>query len=168
MTERQRALVDHVGVHDDLVRGRRLAYLDNNVWIDLVEARSVEARVCREACEAAVAEGVALFPLTTASIEELLDQPREASPQRQADLMDRLSMRVCFRASRHVWEHEARGTIDMYPARGVVVPDRRQLFTLVLEYLADGTLSSTFGVNFARRHAGVPGMHSRLMPPPSA
>lgn len=136
----ERALIHHESVHDKHVRGRVLIYLDNNVWIDLVEGRTEEDRACRRACEAAVDDGRALFPLTGASIEELLDQPAEARPARQADLMDRLSQRVCFRAGRHVWEHEARGAIDVFPARGVVIPDRRRLFTYVIEYLADGSM----------------------------
>lgn len=136
----RRPLVHHESVYDEHVRGRVLIYLDNNVWIDLVEGRSEEDRACRRACEAAVEDGHALFPLTGASIEELLDQPPEAHPARQADLMDYLSQRVCFRAGKHVWEHEARGVLDVFPARGVVIPDRRSLFTYVIEYLADASI----------------------------
>lgn len=140
MTERRRSFVHHEGVYRDRVHGRLLVYLDNNVWIDLVEGRTDEARACRAACEEAVDSGVVLFPLTGAGIEELLDQPKEARPERQADLMDRLSRLVCFRAARHVWDHEARGTVDVYPVRGAVLPDRRRLFTYVIEYISDGQL----------------------------
>lgn len=130
-------MVDHERVFREHVSGRALVYLDNNVWIDLVEERTDDARLCLRACHLAVEEGRVLFPLSNASIEELLDQPAAARPQRQADLMDLLSYSVCFRASRHIFEHEARGALDGFLAGGVSLVDRSKLFTYVIEYTGD-------------------------------
>jgi hypothetical protein len=59
-------------------QGRSVIYLDTNIWVRLTDARTPEARECLSACRDAVDAGQAIFPLSFASISEVLQQPPNA------------------------------------------------------------------------------------------
>src|ERR1043166_1637300 len=79
------------------IAGRRVIYLDNNIWIDLVEGKSALARETVELARIAQRSRSAIFPLAYASITELLTQPLGDNSRRQGYLMDELSDGVSLR-----------------------------------------------------------------------
>lgn len=87
------------------VKARRVVYLDTNIWVCLTDARTQLSKECLPLCREAVQSGAVIFPLSYASISELLDQPPDAPREIQAALMDELSLGITFRDA-HLIEKE--------------------------------------------------------------
>lgn len=133
-------ILDHRDVFHGLVKGRKVIYLDTNIWVELADGKTEEARRCLAECESAVREGSSIFPVSFASVSEVFDQPPNAHPLRQAQIMDRLSLGVTFRAERQIRALEVgflASELLGLPFAGVSSQD---LYTFVYEYLGDGYL----------------------------
>lgn len=129
-----------------ILEGRRCVYLDSNAWIHLTEREPAAL----EACLQAVAAGVALFPLSDASISEVIDQPRADQRLAVAKRMDELSLGVTYRAIEVVEASEAACAFDVFLGETAVpIVPRSTLFTWVGEYLGNMTLSYPDGVDRA-------------------
>jgi hypothetical protein len=128
-------------VYAERIGDRQVVYLDNNAWIDLRDEKTAEARKCRRLCHQAVNGGRAIFPVSYASVSELLEMTDQGSRTAQADLMDALCLGVTFRASEIV--HNLEGE-DVYRflLDGSLPPGRRQqAFTGLPDYFGDGHVS---------------------------
>lgn len=120
------------------VDGRRVVYLDNNIWIDLRDAENDEAVSCRDACKRVVADGRAIFPLSYGSVTEVLTNPSRDARERQADLMDALSLGVTFRSPVVVNILETETAYRVFYKREAAVGRRREVFTMIPEHLGTG------------------------------
>jgi hypothetical protein len=127
-------------VYAERVGDRQVVYLDNNAWIDLRDEKTAEARKCRQLCHRAVDGGRAIFPVSYASVSELLEMTDGASRTSQAELMDALCLGVTFRASQIV--HDLEGE-DVYRflLDGSLPERRQQVFTGLPDYFGDGHVS---------------------------
>lgn len=131
---------DNAQVYAALVEGKTTIYFDTNAWITLSDGATEEALRCREACLRAVNEGRAIFPLSTASVSELMEHPRSDRRESQSELMDRLSRGVCFKALQLVQRDES----DAFYAErflGVSAPPvATTMFTSMPDYLGEGRM----------------------------
>jgi len=98
-------LFEPVAVYAAHVAGRCVIYLDHNIWIDLRDAASAEARECLGLCFAS--RDKAVFPVSHAAIAELMLVPRSDDREKQAALMDELSGGISFRVSPSILAVEA-------------------------------------------------------------
>jgi hypothetical protein len=94
-------------IYKNHVHGQRVIYLDNMFWIKLTDLKTRESFDCLEACRTARRQGKAIFPVSFASVGELLEQPPEAPRDRQARLMDELSDSITFRSPESIYSLEA-------------------------------------------------------------
>lgn len=157
-------LLDTSEVYERHVRGRRTVYLDNNVWIALTDQKTAVATECLEVCRLAVASKIALFPLSYASVVELLDQPRIAPRENQSSLMDELSEGVSFRAAAPVERVEICSAFSFFIGDSFEPPPKAEFFTYIIDSVADNCLevSDDFKeqdaqslVTHLRTHAGI-------------
>jgi hypothetical protein len=128
-------------VYEERIGDRRVVYLDNNAWIYLRDEKTPEASKCGLLCRQSVDDGRAIFPVSYASVSELLEMKDQASRIGQADLMDALCLGVTFRVSGVV--HDLEGE-DVYRLLldGSAPPGRRQtVFTGLPNYFADRLVS---------------------------
>ncbi|MCE7890789.1 MAG: hypothetical protein DYH12_14025 [Sorangiineae bacterium PRO1] len=132
-------------IYAEHVDGRRVIYLDSNIWIDLRDAKTDEARACREACGLAVDEGRAIFPLSYGSISEVMHNPSKEARERQADLMDALSLGVTFRAPHVVHALEGEAAYRYFYRNDSTPVSRSEVFTLVPDHVGDGRLEFPAG-----------------------
>ena len=95
------------------IAGRRVIYLDNNIWIDFVEGKSAVARETLELARIAQRSPVAIFPLAFASITELLTQALGDNSRRQGHLMEELSDGVSLRGPGQIRTLEIRNVHGM-------------------------------------------------------
>lgn len=130
--------VDTAAVYER-VKGRRLIYLDNNVWIDLAEAKTADAIEALRLARVARQSGRAAFPVSYPAVTELLRQPVTATSRLQAELMDELSEGLTIRAERHVVDLEVLRAYE-YLMQGEWRDRHEQMFTTVVSYLADGSI----------------------------
>jgi hypothetical protein len=128
-------------VYCDHVEGKRLVYLDTNVYIELRHAKTLDARACLAACRSAKASRRVLFPLSYALFSELLEQRRSKGLIARGALMDELSEGVSFRGTQQVCDIEARAAFPMLFGKPAREPDRRELFTYVGNCLGDWFLT---------------------------
>lgn len=151
-------------IYAEHVDGRRVIYLDNNIWIDLRDGKTDEARACRAACQRAVDEGRVIFPLSYGAVSEVMHNPSKDARERQADLMDALSLGVTFRAPHVVYALEGEAAYR-YFYRNDTTPavSRSQVFTLIPDHIGDGRLEFPAGwkpdavakfLGFMQREAG--------------
>jgi hypothetical protein len=134
-------------VYELHVRGRRTVYLDNNVWIRLTDGKTAAAVECLAACRLALANKVAIFPVSYASVSELLEQPPEAPRGCQSALMDELSQGVSFRSADSVAKMEVRSAFGYFMGDGYDPPKKSELFTYVIEQFADGWIVFPEGIS---------------------
>jgi hypothetical protein len=134
------ALFDGAEVYRRLVAGKRTIYLDTNAWIALSDGADDETRACRDACLRSVANGQTIFPLSTASVCELLEQPREDWRTRQAELMDRLSLGVCFKSLTSVERIEVDALYEFLIHDVDARPSVVTMFTSMPDYLGEGRM----------------------------
>lgn len=133
-------------IYAEHVDGRRVIYLDNNIWIDLRDAKTDEAYVCRGACLRAVDEGRAIFPLSYGAVSEVLHNPSKEARERQADVMDALSLGVTFRAPHVVYALEGEAAYGyFYRNDTTAAVSRSQVFTLIPDHIGDGRLEFPAG-----------------------
>lgn len=123
------------------VQGRSVIYLDTSVWVRLTDARTPTARECLSACRDAVDTSRAIFPLSFASISEVLQQPLDAPRGVQARLMDELSLGVTIRSADAVQNQEARAAFGFFANEDHLPVSGCTLFSYVIDYLADGALA---------------------------
>jgi len=97
---------DPIEIFNDRVKDRTVVYLDHNIWIDLQDAVTPDARSCRDVCLRAVDDGLAVFPVAFASMSEMFDIPADDVRVRHAELMDALSLGVALRNSQYVYAME--------------------------------------------------------------
>jgi hypothetical protein len=129
---------DPAQVFSEHVGGRKVVYLDNNIWIDLRDELTEPAKRCREACLRAVGDKRAIFPVSWASISELLELPPPALRAKQADVMDGLCGSVTFRNAAVIQRLEAED-VFAHLFFGLARTDRRaEAFTLLPDYTTDG------------------------------
>lgn len=93
------------------IAGRKVVFLDMNIWIDLAESPCPDATWAREALCDGVARRALFCPLSFSNINELLSQEFD-SALRVGRLMQDLSLGVCFALRPEIW----RGEIDSYAA----------------------------------------------------
>lgn len=130
-------------IYAERIGDRKIAYLDNNIWISLRDAGS--ARTCRDACLAAVRDGLAIFPLSYAAVSELMAIPSVELRRAQADLMDSLSCGVTLRNPVVVFGLEA-AALHRHLFHGAPPTLRRsEAFTSLPDYVGDGTLTIPAG-----------------------
>jgi hypothetical protein len=127
------------------VHGRRVVYLDTNFWIQMTEVKRPAAAECLAACRASVQSGAVIFPLSFASITELVEQPPAAPREAQARLMDELSTGISFRASNAIHKVEAQAAYEFFTAGTKQPPDKSLAFTCVNEYIGDAVLTFPAG-----------------------
>lgn len=132
-------IADPRAVFDDHVKGRRSIYLDTNVWIDLAEGGSDVARETLSLARLVQRSGLAIFPLSYASITEFLKQPPRRRLLVQAHIMDELSEGVSFRAWRHIRALEVRRIYE-YMVQGEACSHYDEVFTVTACYLGDASL----------------------------
>ena len=157
-------LLDPSEVYERHVRGRRTVYLDNNVWIALTDQKTAVAAECLEVCRLAVSSKIALFPVSYASVMELLGQPLNAPRKNQSSLMDELSEGVSFRAAAPVERVEVRSAFSFFIGDSFEPPSKVELFTYIIDSVADNCLEvpDSFKeqdaqnlVGHLRTHAGI-------------
>jgi hypothetical protein len=140
---REVALVDVARVYSELIAGRSVIYLDTNVWIALAHARTDEARQCLSQCRDAQRARLAIFPVSYASISELIEQASSPSQISRCGLMDALSEGISFRQQDAIRLNEARNALRILLGLGPEPCDRTRVFSYVLEAFGDATVSFT-------------------------
>lgn len=143
-------LLNPVDIWSKHVRSRQIVYLDTSVWISLTEARDPKAKECLMVCREAVREKVAIFPLSFASIGELLRQPPQAPKDLQAALMDELSEGVTFRSPERIQIEEAKAAFNFFFSDQYSPNGRATIFSYVIDFLGDGSLEFKAGVTAER------------------
>ncbi|WP_437587486.1 hypothetical protein [Sorangium sp. So ce1000] len=138
-------MYDPEQVYAERIAQRQLAYLDNNVWIELRDARTAAATACRDACFAAVAAGKALFPLAFPSITEAIEIEEVTTKLRHCTLLDELSSGVTFRSPAILLKLEAWRASEWFFLGDERPLERTQVFTSVPDHLGEGTLSFPAG-----------------------
>ena len=136
-----RKVFDPAEVFAERVCDRKVVYLDTNIWIDLREAASADARLCRSACERAAADGRAVFPLSYASVGEVLENPSTQAALAQSSLMDALSLGVTFRRPDLVYAMEAEAAHRYLYDGDTDLSCRPRVFTSMPDCLRDGGLA---------------------------
>lgn len=132
------------------VKDRRVIYLDTNVLVRLADARTELTKECLALCREAVRSGAAIFPLSYASISELLHQPPDAPRETQADLMDELSLGVSFRSTHVIEEEETRAAFCFFANEDYQPVPRTALFTYIVDYIGDGVITFPEGLTEAQ------------------
>src|SRR5579883_1426044 len=122
------------------VDGKRLVYLDTNLWIHLAWGDPVDAADCREECRRAHSDGKVLFPLSYAAVSELFEQQRSPHQRRRAELMDELSDGVCLRSEEIAIHVEAAAAWPVLIGQPPMEPDRSEMFTYIASRFGDLTL----------------------------
>lgn len=136
---------DPMEVYRTRIGERAIVYLDTNIWIELRDANTAEAERCRDACFRAVTDGRAIFPVSYASVSEVLENPVAELRTRQADLMDALSRKVTFRNSSLVYAIEGEAAYR-FLFHGESVPLRRhEAFTSLPDHIGDGQMNFPAG-----------------------
>jgi len=128
-------------VYAERVGDRQVIYLDNNAWIDLRDEKTAEARKCLRLCQQGVGGGRAIFPVSYASVSELLEMTEDASRISQADLMDALSLGVTFRTAEIVHHLEGEDVYRFFLDGSIQSGRRREVFTELPDYFGDGHVS---------------------------
>lgn len=142
MTEREVPLVDVTRVHAERVEGRRVVYLDTNVWIALSHANSERAKECLAACKAARDADEVVFPVSYAAIKELFKQNSSPSQMARCELMDELSAGLTFRNNYAIREVETPNAMRVLIGHAPEPTGRSMMFSYVLE--AFGSTSVSF------------------------
>lgn len=91
--------VDPQVIYCERVEGGHAIYLDTNAWSDLAERRSDAAIRVYDAVRVAHQASSTVFPLSYASITELIKREVNDDSVRQAELMDVLSRGVACEAT---------------------------------------------------------------------
>ena len=133
-----RRLFEPSAIFQAHVHGRGVVYLDTGPWIDLADQKTPESRECLALCRNGIAQKKLIFPVSFASISELIDQPPEANPINQAKIMDELSEGVTFRSAETIYRLECEVAFSFLHEQKVVEMDRTLLFSYVGDYLGDG------------------------------
>jgi hypothetical protein len=121
------------GMH---VAGRRVVYLDTAVWIALSRADD-QARLCRGICERAVHSKRAIFPLSYASVSELVQQRPSPSRDVRMHVMQTLSEGIAFRDLGTIRDLEIAATLPVMMGGAAAEPDVTKLFAGVGECIHD-------------------------------
>jgi hypothetical protein len=132
---------DPIEIFNDRVKDRTVVYLDHNIWIDLRDAVTPDARSCRDVCLRAVDDGLAVFPVAFASMSEMFDVPADDVRVRHAELMDALSLGVALRNSQYVYAMEGEAAYRYVFHSERPQSRRNEVFTAVQDYLADSYTS---------------------------
>ena len=131
-----RFTVDPKIIYAERIKGRHVIYLDTNAWSDLSERRTDAATRAYAATVRAHAEGLTVFPLSYATITELLKRDVNADSLRQADLMDILSRGVSLRGDPHVRDLEVLCAFE-FMTKGTSTPPISEMFTVIACYVSD-------------------------------
>jgi hypothetical protein len=123
-------------IYANRVQGKTAIYLDTNVWSDLSEEATDDARVARQLLLDAHWRGAVVCPLAFPTITELLKRAINADSMRQGDLMDVLSGGVTFRGPAHIREVETRAACD-FMLSGQATSLVAQVFTITGCYESD-------------------------------
>jgi hypothetical protein len=87
------------------IRGRKSIFLDIHYWIKLAREKDQTAIKIKNLLHALVEGGMIFCPLSKDVLDELFKQEHESS-RRVAELMDRLSLNVCFANSNEIYSKE--------------------------------------------------------------
>lgn len=131
---------DPVEVYRSRIGSRMVVYLDTNIWIELRDAPTTEAARCRDTCHRAVTTGRAIFPVSYASVSEVLENPVDGLRTKQADLMDALSLGVTFRNPTHVYALEGEAAYRFVFHGEPAQLRREEAFTSLPDHIGDGHL----------------------------
>ena len=132
------ALFDPSGVYEQEIGDRKIVYLDHNVWIELREAKTSEARAARAACEQARASGTAVFPLSYSAVSEIARITDERARTSHADLVDAIAQGITLRPPAEVYALEARAIYD-YLFHGNAAPSHRKVaYSRLPDHLGTG------------------------------
>lgn len=138
---REVAVVDRARVYAERIQGRRVVYLDTNVWIALAHESTEDARRCLRSCKAALHQQRAIFPVSHAAISELIEQGAGPSQTKRGELMDELSCGITFRSLYAVREVEARNALGVLLGSAAEPNERSRVFSYVVEAFGDATVS---------------------------
>ena len=141
---------------------KTLVYMDSNVWIDLAERFQDLANLCLKA----VQSNRMLFPLSFATVHELIQQPTASKRSHVAVLMDDLSRGFCFLPSTQIQEIEADLALSVVLGKSTPTVDRDKILTRTVEFA--GKMSLQFPPDwqeadikkFTQLFAQQPLMHS--------
>jgi hypothetical protein len=148
-------LVNPHEIYSCHVESRRVVYLDTNIWIRLTDARTQLSRECFTLCREAVRSGAVIFPLSYASISELLHQPPDAPREIQANLMDELSLGITFRSTAIIEKEESHSAFSFFASEDYQPVPHSALFTYVVDYIGDGVITFPEGWTVAHIRAFV-------------
>ncbi len=133
-------LFDFPKIHAQHVTGRRLVYLDNGIWIDLTDAKTDEAKACLSICRKLRETKKIIFPLSLASITEVLDNPLPSNRILQAQLMDEFSDGICLRYPSAVAVEEISAASPLIVGEPPMPIPVNRVFTYVAGYLGDSAI----------------------------
>lgn len=137
-------VVDETQVFAQYVAGRRVAYLDTNLWIALTYVRSAAAASCLAACRTLKREDRAIFPVSRAAVSELVEQKPGPAREARATLMDELSAGLCFREALSMRRSEAARAAAVLRGDGATLADpRTEAFTFVGAWVGDWEVNHT-------------------------
>lgn len=105
MTERIR-IYNPEEVYNKEIIGRKILYLEHNIWIDLCAMNTVESKKLYQIILALQEHDMIIIPLSYSLISELLSQPHEADRKKRITLADQLSNGMTFRAYRSILSAE--------------------------------------------------------------
>lgn len=114
---------------------RTLLFLDTNIWIDLANQATTEAKECFQVLREAVAAGRLLCPLNASLIWELYKE-HYASALAVAAVMDDLSLSTTFASTDEVRTTEARYCLEGLLSSKVITPPRRDVLVPLISYLS--------------------------------
>jgi hypothetical protein len=121
----------------DFAANRRLIYLDFNVWINIAEKLKHVAAECRRA----VSLGKVLFPVSNATVSEVIEQLNSAQRARLATLMDDLCRGICFKPSDDIYKAEATSAFAVILGQPVIKVSRERTLTWIVECFGQMAIS---------------------------
>lgn len=120
------------------INNRKSIFLDTNIWIDLRDERGSEARNIKDLLIRLVNEEKIFCPLSFAVISELFKQEYESAIT-TADLMDNLSLNICFVRNIEIYHNEIDDFVTSFIEKKNPGLARENLYVPVIAYLSSDT-----------------------------
>lgn len=109
--------------------GKKLIYLDFNVWININERFQHIAAKCGQA----VSSGKVLFPVSNAAVLEVIEQPDTEQRASLAALMDDLCQGICYRPSEEIYQEEATSAFEVILGQSAIQVSRERTLSWIVE-----------------------------------
>lgn len=121
-----------------LISGKKIAYMDQNLWIDCCDETSTGALELKKKIRELVKNDLLVVPLAWPAISELIDQPNLEIRRKRAEFMDEISGGVIIRNSNIQEETELlRILTRIHRPDKPESANRNQAYGFIFDYISD-------------------------------